>query len=144
MISIPDEDLIRRVRDCTAAVIREIGTGLSRDIHETCLAMELTKAGLKFERGRVLPLIYRGVQLDFRCRTDVIVADVLLLRVEAADAIDEEHEKRLRTCIWMGGFPLALMLNFNVVEIDDGIATMTPRLAGEESGFDEPEPGFGF
>ena len=83
-------------------------------------------AELAFEHGRVLPAVYDGRTLDFRCRTDFIVADGLVLQVEAEEQLDFTHEALLRTCVWMGGFPLGLLLNFNVVDMAaEGISSVT-------------------
>jgi GxxExxY protein len=115
--------------DCAVEVHRQLGPGLFRDVYETCLAMELTAAGLPFERGRVLPVVYDGHQLAFRCQTDLIVANSLILQVEAADEIELIHEQRLRTGLWAGGLPLGLLLNFNVVAMVDGITQMISNAA---------------
>src|SRR5271154_7038761 len=122
MMQILDNDLTRRVIDCAAEVHRHIGPGLDKEVYETCLAMELTKAGLIFDRGRVLTFVYRGHQLDYQCPADIIVEDTLLLQIEAVDELDLSHEQRLRTCLYMSGLSLGLLLNFNVVEMEDGIS----------------------
>jgi len=120
-----DEALRRQVIDCAREVHRNLGPGLFQDVYETCLAMELSKAGVIFERGRVLPLIYDGHQLEFTCQADFILGESLLLQVEAVDEIELIHEQRLRSCLWMGGFPSGLLLNFNVVKFTDGITEMS-------------------
>jgi GxxExxY protein len=131
----PDNDLTCRVIDCATEVHRRIGPGLSKDVYESCLSLQLTAAGLPFERGRVLPLVYDGHQLDFRCRTDFIVANSLVLQVEAVDEIDYTQECLLRTCVWMGDFPLGLLLNFNVVEMEDGVSRITSNAERRPAGF---------
>ena len=137
MNATPDNELTSRVIDCVAEVHRQLGPGLTRDVYETCVAMELTKARLRFERGRVLQMVYDGHRLDYRCQADLIVADSLLLQVEAADEIELTHEQRMRTCLWMGGLTLGLLLNFNVVEMDEGISRITGYVAGDQT---EPSP----
>jgi GxxExxY protein len=124
MTQIPDENLIRRVIDCAIAVHSQIGTGFDKDIYETCMTMELGKAGLAFECGRVLTFVYRGHLLDYQCPADIIVADALLLQIEAVDELELVHEQRLRSCLYMGGFSVGLMMNFNAVEMAEGITRM--------------------
>src|ERR1700722_6706663 len=113
-----DNELTRRVIDCAVEVHQRVGPGLSRDVYETCLAIELNAAGLQFECGRVLPFIYDGHQCNFSIQTDFIVADTLLLQVEAVEELELTHQQKLRSCLWMGKFPLGLMLNFNVVDME--------------------------
>jgi GxxExxY protein len=135
MTQIPAADLIRRVIDCATEVHCQLGPGLEKDIYETCLSMELDKAGLAFERGRVLSFVYHGHLLDYQCPADIIVADCLLLQIEAVDELELVHEQRLRTCLYMGGFSLGLLMNFNVMEMADGIS----RMAGT-AGQGQPDP----
>jgi GxxExxY protein len=142
-----DEDLVRRVTDCAITVHERVGPGLTKDAYKKCLAIELMMADLAFEYGRVLPMTYKGHTLDFRCRTDFIVADGLVLLVEAEEQLDFTHEALLRTCVWMGGFPLGLLLNFNVVDMAAEGITRVTCLRAENSPeddvfgdvFDDPE-----
>jgi GxxExxY protein len=150
MTHTPDNDLTRRVIDCATEVHSHIGPGLDKDVYETCLAMELTKADLPFERGRVLTFVYNGHQLDYQCAADFIVAGSLLLQIEAVEEIEPIHEQRLRTCLYMGGFTFGLMLNFNVVDMDDGILGTSGTVAEEHPRveeldvFDDPNLGATF
>jgi GxxExxY protein len=121
-----DPDLIARVIACATEVHRETGPGLTKDLYENCLEIELNTAGLAFERGRILPLIYDGHELDFTIQTDFIVAGTLLLQVEAEEVLEPAHDQKLRSSLWMGGFPSALLLNFNVVDMADGVIEATP------------------
>jgi GxxExxY protein len=130
-----DNDLTCRVIDCATEVHRRIGPGLYKDVYQSCLALQLTAAGLPFDRGRVLPLVYDGHQLDYHCGTDFIVADSLVLQVEAVDEVDYTQECRLRTCVSMGDFPLGILLNFNVVEMEDGISRITSHVDRRPAGF---------
>jgi PD-(D/E)XK nuclease superfamily protein len=45
-------------------VHRELGPGLLESTYEECLACELQKASLKFERQKSVPLVYKTLQLD--------------------------------------------------------------------------------
>ena len=145
-----DEDLVRRVTDCAITVYERVGPGLTKDAYKKCLAIELMIAELAFEHGRVLPAVYDGRTLDFRCRTDFIVADSLVLQVEAEEELDFTHEALLRTCVWMGGYALGLLLNFNVADMAaEGIRRVTCLRAGDDAFggnafgdvFDDPGPG---
>lgn len=148
MTQTPDDDLIRRVIDCVMEVHSQTGPGLSKNVYEACMAVELATAGITFESGRVLPLIYDGCELDFRCETDLIVNQTLLLQIEAEDMIDLAQEQKLRTCLWMGGFPSGLLVNFNVLDMADGITHMAATATAEPFAivdvFEDPELGSTF
>ncbi|MSP02761.1 MAG: GxxExxY protein [Acetobacteraceae bacterium] len=121
MNPMPDNVLTRRVLDCAEEVHREVGPGLEADAYKTCLAMELTKAGIPFERHCLLKPSYRGHPLELEYRMDFVIADTLVVEVEAVEEIGEIHEQRLRTYVHFGPFPMGILLNFNTVDFDDGI-----------------------
>ncbi len=54
-------------------VHRALGPGLMESAYETCLAYELSQRGLKVERQKPLPVMYREVKLDCGYRMDLLV-----------------------------------------------------------------------
>src|SRR5882757_11259781 len=73
---------------------RELGPGLLESAYEECLAYELTKAGLHFERQRALPVRYKEkeVQLDCGYRLDFVVEGALILELKAVTEFHPIHE----------------------------------------------------
>ena len=132
----PDPDFTDRVIAFAKEIHTKTGPGLTKQTYENCLDIELTAAGLPFDRGRVLSLTYKGHDLDFTVQTDFIVANTLLLQVEAEEELELIHDQKIRSALYMGGFPSALMLNFNVVDMDNGIAIFTQA----EAGIDDDRP----
>ena len=140
----PDPDLAARVIAFAMEIHGKTGPGLTKEVYENCMDIELTAAGLPFERGRILSLVYKGHDCDFTVQTDFIVAGTLLLQVEAEEELELIHDQKIRSSLYMGGFPSALMLNFNVVDMDDGIAVFTQAEAGIDDDrpydvFDDPD-----
>ena len=121
MNSTQDASLIQCVIECATEVHRRTGPGLFDDAYETCLAIELERAGLRFERGRLLRPEYQGRPMDLEFQVDFVIADRLVVEVEAVDRLDTVHEAQLRTYVQCGGFPAGITLNFNTVELADGI-----------------------
>jgi GxxExxY protein len=58
------EDLTERIIGCGMRVHDEIGPGVFESIYEACLLLELTTLGLRVEKGRPIPLKYRGHEID--------------------------------------------------------------------------------
>src|SRR5215204_2251737 len=58
---------------------RELGPGLLESAYEECLAYELSKAGVYFERQRPLPVRYKEVQLDCGYRLDFVIEGALIV-----------------------------------------------------------------
>src|SRR5258708_38305609 len=90
-------DLSGKVIGLCIEIHRELGPGLLESAYEECLAYELSKAGLRFERQKPLPVRYKEVQLDCGYRLDFVVEDTLILELKAVPEILPIHEAQLLT-----------------------------------------------
>jgi GxxExxY protein len=98
------------------------GSWFTRDsAYEACLAFELAKRGLKVEQQKPLPLIYEGVKLDCGYRIDLLVEGLIVVEVKSVDAVVPIHEAQVMSYLKLSGCKLALLINFNVRMLKDGI-----------------------
>jgi len=118
----------RRLNELSGKVIglcieihRELGPGLLESAYEECLAYELSRAGLSFERQRALPVRYKEVQLDCGYRLDFVVEGVLILELKAVTELHPIHEAQLLTYLKLDKKPLGLLINFNVPALKHGV-----------------------
>lgn len=102
-------------------VHRELGPGLLESAYEEALAYELTQAGLKFERQRDMPLLYKGVKLDCGYRLDLVVEGELIIELKSAAEILPIHHAQLLTYLKLERRSLGLLINFNVPVLKSGI-----------------------
>ena len=116
-----DDPYSWRVIGCAIEVHRTLGPGLMESVYEACLCHELALAGLRFERQRRVPVVYKDARLDLDFRADVVVEDALLLEIKAARDILPLHEAQLLTYLRLTGIKLGLLLNFNVPVLKDGM-----------------------
>ena len=100
---------------------RELGPGLLESAYEECLAYELTKAGLRFERQRALPVRYKEVQLDCGYRLDFVVEGELIVELKAVTELHLIHEAQLLTYLKLDNKSLGLLINFNVPTLKQGV-----------------------
>lgn len=100
---------------------RELGPGLLESAYEECLAYELSKAGLRFERQRALPVRYKEVQLDCGYRLDFVVEDMLIVELKAVTELHPIHEAQVLTDLKLDRKSLGLLINFNVPVLKQGI-----------------------
>lgn len=59
-----ENEIGRRVLGLAIKVHKALGPGLLESAYESCLAYELTEAGLNFERQLLLPLHYAGIDIE--------------------------------------------------------------------------------
>ena len=114
-------ELTYQIIGCAYKVHSNLGPGLLESAYEICLEYELNKAGLKVERQKPLPVIYEDIKLDAGYRLDLLVEDKIILELKAVDEINPIHIAQLMTYLKLSGKKLGLLLNFNVVNMKDGV-----------------------
>ena len=100
---------------------RELGPGLLESAYAECLAYELSKNGIQFERERPLPVSYKEVRLDCGYRLDFVLEGSLILEVKAVTELQPIHKAQLLTYLKLDRKPLGLLINFNVPVLKDGV-----------------------
>jgi GxxExxY protein len=78
-------------------VHRTIGPGLLEKVYHECLCLELTAAGIPFEREVLLPVVYKGRTIPMGFRPDIVVADAIILEIKAVASIVPAHEAQILT-----------------------------------------------
>jgi GxxExxY protein len=114
-------DLSHQIIGCAMRVHSQLGPGLLESAYEECMAYELSKAGLPFEKQKGLPLVYETVRLDCGYRLDLLVAGQIIMEIKSVDAVHDVHVAQVLTYLKLSRCPLALLINFNVAHLRDGI-----------------------
>ena len=109
----------KHVVDAAIKVHTLLGPGLLESVYETCLAHELVRRGLKIERQLHLPIRYDDVTIDTGLRLDLVVEHCLIVELKATESLLPIHSAQLLTYLKLGGYPLGLLLNFNVIHMKD-------------------------
>ena len=102
-------------------VHRVLGPGLLESAYEACLAFELGRQGLKVEQQKPLPLIYERVKLECGYRIDLLAEGSVVVEIKPVDALAPIHEAQVMSYLKLSGCKLALLINFNVRVLKDGI-----------------------
>lgn len=102
-------------------VHRELGPGLLESTYEACLAYGLVQRGLKVERQKPLPVVYKGLKLDIGYRVDLLVEDRVIVELKAVDRLEPIHEAQLLSYLRLSGCKVGLLINFNVRVLRDGL-----------------------
>ena len=102
-------------------VHRALGAGLLESAYKECLCRELSVRQIPFEREYPIPLEYKGVRLECGYRLDVLVANAVVVELKSVEAIAPIHECQLLTYLRLGGWPVGLLINFNVETLKQGV-----------------------
>lgn len=115
------DDLTGRIIGCAMKVHTVLGSGLLESAYEACLCYELTKAGLKVEQQKPIPLIYEEVKLDCGYRLDLLVEDRIIVEIKAVESLSPLASAQLLTYLKLSNRKIGLLINFNVLHLRDGI-----------------------
>ena len=114
-------DLSSAIIGAAIEVHRTLGPGLLESAYEQCLAQELSLRDIPFERQKLLPIHYKGTQLDCGYRLDFLVAGIIVVEVKALEALLAIHQAQLLSYLKLGGWKLGLLINFHVPLLREGI-----------------------
>ena len=102
-------------------VHRRLGPGLLESAYEACLVFELAERGLKIQRQKVLPVVYKEVLIDCGYRIDLLVEDRVVVELKAVQGLDAIHKAQLLSYLKLSGYGPGLLINFNVKLLKNGI-----------------------
>lgn len=90
-----------------------------------CLAHELRLRGLQYERQWPVPVTYKGMQLQFGYRLDLLVERTLIVEVKAVDCLKPIHDAQLLTYLRLTCLPVGLLVNFHSPVLRQGLRRLT-------------------
>lgn len=123
-----ENELSKIIIGCAMKVHTRLGPGLLDSAYEACLAYELSKAELRFERQKPVPLIYEDVKLDVGYRLDLIVEGKVVVDPKSVEALTPIFTAQMLTYLKLSDCKLGLIINFNVEHLKDGIKRVVREL----------------
>lgn len=123
-----ENELSGKIIGCAIEVHKSLGPGLLENAYEECLFYELKQTGLKIEKQKALPLVYKEVKLDAGYRLDLLVENKVIIEIKAVEALNDIHIAQVLTYLKVSDCKLGLLMNFNVLKIKDGIKRLVNKL----------------
>jgi len=115
------ERIGKLIVDSAFEVHSELGPGLLESVYEICLEEELKNRGLFVERQVLLPVIYKGKQLEKGYTIDLLVEKTVIIELKAVEILMPVHEVQTLTYMKLADIYLGFLINFNVPLIKQGI-----------------------
>ena len=107
--------------DIAYKIHKALGPGLLESVYEAAFAYELDKRRIAYTRQQGIITRYEEAILDIGFRTDIIMENKLIVEIKSIEHFDKVHHKTVLTYLKLSGIKLAIMINFNVNLIKDGI-----------------------
>ena len=122
-----DDALSKGVIAAAIEVHRYLGPGLLESAYEECICHELRLREVRFERQVPLRLVYKGAILPCGYRLDVLVEDAMVVEIKCVEAVLPIHVAQVLTYLKLTNLDVALIINFNVALIRDGLRRVTRK-----------------
>jgi GxxExxY protein len=105
------KDITDKILKAFYTVYNELGFGFLEKVYENALIIELRNTGLRCAKQQPIKVQYGGsVVGDYFA--DIIVENIVILELKAAEGIVEEHELQLINYLKATEVEIGLLLNF--------------------------------
>ena len=118
------DEITYEIRGAIYDVYKALGPGLLESVYEEALCFELEQRGLKVERQKLVPIVYKGNLLKTELRLDVLVEEKVIVELKSVEEMKKGFAKQLLTYLRLMDKKVGLLVNFNT----DNILTAIKRI----------------
>lgn len=104
-------ELTSKIIGCAMTVHKTLGNGFQEVIYQRALEIEMSLAGLVFNREFEMPIFYRDRQIGTR-RVDFLVEDVISVELKAITALEPVHYAQAINYLEAYNLEVGLLINF--------------------------------
>ena len=116
-----ENELSKIIIGCAIEVHKQLGPGLLESAYQECMYYELMQFGLKVQKEKPMPIVYKEVKLDHGYRIDLLVEEKVVIEIKTVDAFNDVHTAQVLTYLKLGNYKLGLLLNFQTTMLKNGI-----------------------
>ncbi len=124
------DEITYKIIGCAMKVHSTLGNGFQEVIYQRCLAIELKKTGLQFEREKEQTIYYEGTIVGTR-RADFIVENKVVVELKALINLEDVHLAQAKNYVVAYGFSKGLLINFGSTSLQHKLV-FNPKLANSE------------
>lgn len=110
------EECYKVVGACMA-VHRELGNGFLESVYQEALTIEFQKQGIPFIREKVIPVIYKGIELHGAFKADFICYNSIIVELKALSALTTDHSSQVLNYLKATGLRVGLLINFGTASL---------------------------
>jgi iron complex transport system substrate-binding protein len=128
-----ENEITGDILDAAIKLHRRFGPGMLESIYEQLLEAELRKRGHKVERQKSVSFEYDGMLLENAFRVDLLVDDIIVVELKAAEEMKPVFAKQVKTYLVAMNLQVGVLLNFGMKTLKDGYVRVV-------NGFQDPVP----
>lgn len=119
--SMTENELATIAVDICFKIHTTLGPGLLESVYEAAFAYELEKRNISYTRQQGIVANYEDIVLDVGFRADIIMENKLIVEIKSVEHLEKVHHKTVLTYLKLSGIKLAILVNFNVNLIKEGL-----------------------
>lgn len=98
------KDLVYQVYGAAIEVHKSLGPGLLESVYHKCMVKELILRGIGFLSEIIVPVNYKGLELEAELRCDLFVENILVVELKSLETILPVHEAQILTYMRLSKF----------------------------------------
>ena len=110
------DELTYKIIGCAMKVHNTLGNGFQEVIYQRCLAIELSNAGLCFEREKAQTIYYNEIVVGTR-RADFVVEEKAIIEIKALINLEDVHLAQAKNYVVAYDFAKGLLINFGATSL---------------------------
>lgn len=110
------DEITYKINGCAMKVHNILGNGFQEVIYQRCLAIELEKAGLNFNREVEQTIFYEGIEVGTR-RADFVVEEKVIVELKALINLEDVHLAQAKNYVVAYDFQVGLLINFGATSL---------------------------
>ncbi len=114
-------NLTYKIRGCIFEVYNTLGPGLLESVYEKALMVEFKAQGINASNQVMLPVVYKGINLETDFRLDILVENQVVIELKSVEHLLPVHYKQIDTYLKLAGKQLGFLVNFNTDSINSNI-----------------------
>ena len=122
------EDASYKLRGCVFNVYNTLGFGHKESVYQKALTDEFSKANIKFEREKTIPITYNGRQVG-TYRPDFVIENTIILEIKAVEFMPKSYETQLVYYLKGTNYKLGFLVNFGAAKLDIRRRVYTPAVS---------------
>lgn len=93
-------------------VYNELGYGMSEEIYQQSLEIELTLGNIPFQSKRKLDVFYKQKKLETSYQPDLVVFGEIVVELKAVSGLISDHEAQLFNYMRIARQPVGYLINY--------------------------------
>jgi GxxExxY protein len=123
-----ENEITAQIVDVAYKIHTTLGPGLLESVYESIMAHELRKRGLHVDRQQPIPVVWESQRMEEGYRIDLLVEHKVIVEIKSIEAVAPVHKKVVLTYLRLADKRVALLINFNVDLIKEGITRLVNGL----------------